>query len=525
MGDKSTKRIQLHKGDSLYYRLLIFGFMLIAYAAGIVCAAGGFNPDLDSYWLVGTGRWILEHGEMPHTNPWTYTEGLSVIVQQPLCAILNYVWYQYCGGFESMWKLACMENIILLSAVCYLAGKFSGSKEDAVLTTGIVEVILIASRYIVTRPYQLTMAAMAILIANLEVGRREGKYRRATISVFLVTLWQANYQMASLFMIPCFISCYFVGSVVEKVRDEKAKGKSLKDIGLLKDPKCYKWCPTYLAWFLAGLINPYGIHGLLYLPKSAKAMKLVGGMIIEMVAPSTDSFSFLIVMVTLLMLVYRVIGKKNWTVPEALLVVGCALASFLAVRNVWMSILAFTVICPQTVRSTKQEDEESARKEGLLRICSIGVLILGILAIPFSVHSAGIFSETAGDSTGEMAAAIQSLPEDSRLYTSFNTGGVAMFAGHKIYIDARPELYSPMITGGEDILQEWVDFECEDTELLPLRVNDAEWEYYLVDSGEQLCYFLEYSGAGEVVCWSGDMKLFKYIPGKAVITNYGTKIF
>lgn len=526
MSDKSTKRIQLHKGDSLFYYPLTIGFLLAVYAVGLVCASGSFNPDSDSYWLVGTGRWIVEHGQIPYINPWTYTEGMSVIVQQPICALLNYIWFRYFGGFGSMWMLACLENILVLLAVCYLAGKFSKSKEDAILTTGIVEVALIVSHYITTRPYQLTIAAMAILIANLEAGYREGKYRRAAIAVFLITLWQANYQMASLFMIPCFISCYFVGGgIVERIRDEKAKGKSLKDIRILKDPKCYKWCPAYLAWFLAGLINPYGIHGLLYLAKSAKAMKLVGGRIIEMVPPSTTSSSFVIAMAALLLFIYRVIGKKDWTVPEAIMVTGTAIASFLAVRNAWMPILALTVIYPQTVRSRKQKDGESIRREGLLKVFSIGILLLGIILIPFALYSAVLFSENAGASTEEMITAIQSLPEESRLYTSFNTGGVAMFAGHKIYVDARPELYSPMITGGEDILQEWVSFEWEDAELLPLRVNEAGWEYYLVDSDRQLCYFLEYSGAGELVCWSDDMKLFKYIPGKAVNVNYGQKVF
>lgn len=525
MGNKSTKRIQLHKGDNLSNYMSTLGLLLVVYAIGIICAAGSFNPDSDSYWLVGTGRWIFEHGEVPYINPWTYTEGMSVIVQQPMCALLNYIWFRYCGGFESMWKLACLENIILLLAVCYLAGKFSKNREDAILTTVIVEAALIVAQYITTRPYQLTIAAMAILIANLEVCRREGQYRKMTISVFLVTLWQANYQMASLFMIPCFISCYFVGSIVERVRDERLKGKSLKDIGFLKDVKCYAWCPAYLAWFLAGLINPYGIHGMLYLAKSSKAMKLVGGRIVEMVAPNTTSFSFFLVMVTLLLFIYRVIGRKNWTVPEALLVAGTALASFLAVRNAWMSILALTVLYPQTVRSKKQGDEEFIRKEGLLRKFSIALMIFGIISIPLSLRSAVMFSENAAASTEEMVTAIQSLPEESKMYTSFNTGGVALFAGHKIYVDARPELYSPMITGGEDILQEWVSFEWEDTERLPVRVNEAGWQYYLVDSDKQLCYYLEYSGAGELVCWSGDMKLFKFIPGKAVIINYGQKVF
>lgn len=523
MRSNNAKRTKRCIGDGFFNCMITIGFLLTVYAVGVVCAAGSFNPDPDTYWLVGTGRWILEHGEIPHTNPWTYTEGMSVIVQQPICVLLNYLWYQYFGGFVNMWKLACLENVLLLLAVYYLAGKFSKNKVDAVLTTGIVEVALIASHYITTRPYQLTIAAMAVLIANLETGYREGKYRKAVISVFLVTLWQANYQMASLFMIPCFISCYFVGTILEKIRDGRAEGKSLKDIGLLKDPKCYKWCWAYPAWFLAGLINPYGIHGMLYLAKSAKAMKLVGGRIVEMVAPSTDSFAFLFVMATLLLFIYRVIGKKDWTVPEAFLVTGTAIVSFLAVRNMWMSVLTFTVLYPRIVRSKKQGDKEFIRKEGLLKIFGIGILIFGIASIPLSLHSAVLFSENMTAATEEMVAAIQSLPEESRLYTTFNTGGVALFAGHKIYMDARPELYSPMITGGKDILQEWISFEWEDTEQLPIRVNEAEWQYYLVDTDKQLCYYLEYSGAGELVCWSGDMKLFKFIPGKDVDLNYGQK--
>lgn len=520
---------QLHTDFSFPLFMISLGFLYMVYAVAIYYAVKDFNPDADAYWLIGTGRWIFEHRRVPSINPWTYEERLSIIVQQPLCALLNYLWFQYFGGLSNMWMLACLENVILLISIIFLAGKYSLSKTDAVLTAALTEVIFIIAGVITTRPYQLTTAAMALLIANLEESHRKRNVGRAVIAVVLVTLFQANYQMASLFMIPCLISCYFFGNVIGRIRNTwlcyrrvctklPCLTENLNEVLVysrpIRETGCMEWLWVYLGWGLAGIMNPYGINGLLYLPKAKEAMASVGNRIYEMTAPKTTSFPFILALITIMLFCYLAMRRKRGTIPLAFLVTGSALASFLAIRNLWMSALSFAVLYPQIIGRKREgyaeimDNSEVTGKHHLMIWMGCLFYAAGVISILYAGHNAVFVSKDMILPITDMMQEIQSLPEDERLYTSFNTGGVALFAGHKIYVDARPELYSPDITGNRDILKEWVEFEWKNTDEMPVRVNNSGWKYYLVSPDTPLCYYLEYSGKFELICQAGNMKLF-----------------
>lgn len=511
-------------------RIIAFCFLIMIVGFAAYFASYSFNPDTDSFWLIETGRWIVENKQVPKTNPWTYTEGLSIIVQQPLCAVLNYVWYAHTSGLSDMWKLAMIENVVLVIATLYLSSSFSTRNRRTVsfLSAIMVEVFFISCGLITTRPYQLTTAAMMFLVANLERAKKKDKMPLVFVSIALVTLFQANYQMASLMMILCFLLCYMVGGAVDRLR-----GKNR-----LRNERIVAWVLVYVEWLLVRLINPYGLDGASYLNKSTEAMRIVSGRILEMSAPSVISFPFIIITITLFMFFYMAIKRKNWNMTGTLLVFGSSFATCLAVRNFWMVIIAFVAMYTKMISDKKEETKNESvfriKMEKLrLRIAEelpqsmfkIKELLLAPPKIkkevPYFIHkviryaflggtlvfsflilkvSSYISANTVKDIDSILSFIREEVPADSKVYTAFNTGGIMELAGRKVYIDARPELYSKEITRTEnDLLKEWMDLEWNDSLSIPEYVSAHDWDYYFVAKDSVLYYYFEFSDVADCV--------------------------
>ena len=55
------------------------------------------NPDSDMWWMMTTGKWIIEHKALPTENVFVIHDGYHMIVQQWIPAILNYTLYHHFG--------------------------------------------------------------------------------------------------------------------------------------------------------------------------------------------------------------------------------------------------------------------------------------------------------------------------------------------------------------------------------------------------------------------------------------------
>lgn len=84
------KKINIAK--ILYFYIITFLGILI-----IFCAVN-LNPNNDMWWMISTGRYIVENREIPKINPFTIHNGYRIIVQQWLTAIFNYEIYIHFGN-------------------------------------------------------------------------------------------------------------------------------------------------------------------------------------------------------------------------------------------------------------------------------------------------------------------------------------------------------------------------------------------------------------------------------------------
>lgn len=501
-------------------RMISLAFLICAVSMFVYFSATKFNPDTDVFWLIETGRYIANNG-IPKTNPWTYADNLEIIVQQPLCALLNFGWWQL-GGLSVMWQLASIENMILVLMMLLYTKLFSNERSQIFSAVALMELVVSLSGIGSTRPYQLTVSNMFLLMYMLEKARRKDSMISVYVSVILTTLFQTNYQMASVLIIPCFLTVYSLGTAFNRLKDGKE----------VRISRIVSWFFVYGIWFIVSLFNPYGLRGIKYLLLSKNALSLVGNKIVEMTRPTILSPSGLLIIAVIFFCVHRYIKDKQLDWCELFLIAGASFASILAIRNMWMLIIAFCMSYGKNIPSTSESPVVEKLKCIRIRIfnevlhCPVNTVEDGFtnpfLKIIFShgllIASVVIFvgvtclsprlSIKNTDSYNSIFNMFDTVPADAKIYTSFNTGSYLEYLGRKIYVDARPELYAKEITMSQDILKEWYSLEWQNLNFEEY-VDKSDWEYYFVTKNTPISFYLSYSGKADLIGEENGQQLFK----------------
>lgn len=440
------------------------------------------NPDSDMYWMIETGRYIYKNKAVPYTNPWIFTKNIPVIVQQPLCALLNYFFYCL-GGLEHMWIFAICENIFLLIISYQVASKLYATKfpnKEKISFFLIGEFILLNCGMITTRPYIITTLNMVILVGSLFTYKKKRNFKKQAICIALITLFQANYQMASLIAIPCFISCFFIGEITRNLYyKEKQNLKSL-----------LKWMFFYIEFIIVSFINPYGINGSLYLFKSQKAIHLLKDVISETKSPQLFSMLGLLILFTLVSIVY-LIKKKLADLPLIYLCIGSVFSTTIALRNAWMLYVYFVFCFIRILPCVRNSCRYSHISKLGLKIYRIAIMVLTIIIL-FAGFSNIQNVDTNHTDINGLFEIVKNIPDNEKIYTTFNTGGFMEYIGRKCYIDARPELYESSITNGKNILQEWYDLEYAGKINIDTFIKENDFQYFLIRKLSNLDVYFKY---------------------------------
>ena len=514
-------------------RMMSLSVLILAFSVLIYVAVTKSNPDSDSFWLISTGRWIVENNKVPRTNPWIFDTGLSVIVQQPFCAVLNYLWHEK-FGLTGMWMLAVVENFILLIAMIDYVSFFSNNKTHTFSTVAIMEFLISVLGLGTTRPYQLTMACAFFMLSFLERCKRKDKVKPLFFMLMIIVLFQANYQIASLIIQFCFLFAYALGNAFDRLKNGQK----------IRESRFVVWILLFIEFFALSLLNPYGVKGVVYLVKSKNALSLLSGKIVEMQRPAIVSATGTLIIICTFCFVYNYRKAKIWDWCELFLLLGAIIASSLALRNLWMLLIPFSIsytkafnekeILPEeqeverkgkyianriitevlpknmfwaTTLFTKQNTiDENAVKYKIIR----KGLLLGSLLVLFSVLfvSPKLSVERYNKTYKELIDAINSLPEDTKTYSSFNTGAFLEYCGRKCYVDARPELYSYEITESKNLLSEWYNMEWKDMSFEEY-VTSSDWDYYLVATDTPIEFYFRFSKTAEALYTADDISLYK----------------
>jgi len=156
--------------------------ILILFLA-IFAMAARISVDSDTWWHLRAGQWILEHGRLPDTDPFSYTRFGAEwhypgwLVEIPMVWIFNAsgfgglnLWtaFMVCLAFLFVWKTT-EGNVFLQAFTLILAAASSGV-------------------YWAARPYLVTFVLTAVYIWLFETMRKNGYRSMRRDSIWLMVL-------------------------------------------------------------------------------------------------------------------------------------------------------------------------------------------------------------------------------------------------------------------------------------------------------------------------------------------------
>ena len=278
----------------------VAAWVLVAVAAGLyIC---GSIVDVDLWWHIAVGRWILHRGALPAVDYWNYYSSGEAWRAYSWSSEIVYAWVDGAFGLEGLLVLKALLAVSLSLAFCF---SFSLIARDYAVGS-MLGVVCSAACYahFVLRPQTLTWLLFALALAVGEGVRRHGvrsKYLLMFAGIFAV--W-ANTHLSAIVGIG-YLSIW-VG------RYERASF-SLKP-GLM----------VVLAAFIGTLLTPYfGGEWLTLLGKLTHP--LTHRNIVEFRAATFADYSaaFLIILMIALL---RLVHERPRALELPVIVVGCLLA-------------------------------------------------------------------------------------------------------------------------------------------------------------------------------------------------------
>lgn len=421
--------------------LLLYAFLFVMIVE-ILCLASKV-PDSDSFFIIRTGEYIVQNKEVPTTNPFVIHEDFDVIIQQWGFDAIIYILYSIFG----------YAGLFACSAVLFLLATFLMSKFIDIYTENVnYKLILlfifvyIYRRWAVVRPtsFSFNMLLSVIIIAEL-YRRGKKKWMIALlpfISLALVNLHASMWPLMFVMLLP-YICPNVITLWANKLTYLKSWWREWRMVLFVM-----------LIMFAVGFLNPYGFDGMTYVIKSYGAANTI--VIEELTPPAVFSIYGALIISTIIALAFYV-DRKRSSVDSA----NCYMAlgtSFMAMthkRNTWFcffgAIPLFAKLLEYAKISWLQEQKKLSRPIKMLIALLLCIVVL-LTSLFYTFHvSDGEFTPTiAADYLDQF-----NNQEDIILYTDFNNGAYMEFRGYKVYMDARPELFSKKINNKEDVLTEW----------------------------------------------------------------------
>lgn len=424
--------------------------LVIAMAICALWARSGM--DNDSYYMIAQGREILETG-IPYENAFTFADD-KIVVQQWLYCVLIALADKVPGNLGLL-AFMLVQAMALAVLIRRYAGKYMPDPFWCWLATGLVLLASPASYLASLRPENITLVLMLLQMTVLE-KYRETKQKRWLPALPAIMVLEANLHISMWPIHVCVYLAYFVPYFVLKLEQALVRKGELKpgiipgdasDAALGPDPWLYGFSVlSVLALFL----NPYGLDGILYLPRSMPVFGVVG------IAEQEGVYLFsrdAIIAIASIAGAAALAYKKKISLSELFMVLGLSALGCTNYHNTMYMPVAAAVLARVLLRCLSGKNPARARDvmpngvKAALYACLLGT---ALMTAAYTAPKTAIFTEKHG-----MDPVIEYLkdhagPED-RILNNMNMGPMLEYQGIKnIHSDTRPELLLPAITGCEE---------------------------------------------------------------------------
>ncbi|MBS4895792.1 MAG: hypothetical protein KH015_08450 [Gordonibacter pamelaeae] len=417
----------MRRGRILLWASLAATLAACAAALAAVSLTGWSLFQPDTRYMVAIGRWIIENGELPTTDPLTLNEGLAYTCQQwPLCIAAAAIFDAF-GEAGIKCAAAALDMAAAATAwACTLDRGRTGAVHVAASAALAAAIAVLCN----STPRGIDVIALCICYA---AGR---KWARGGRDSLLAAFPAAGFAMAQLhgalwtvaLMVPC---CLILDGRLDRYGRLKALTAAMSTVA-------------------ACMLNPYGAR-LLMLPlltMGAESLKSVG---IGELAPWTQAAPVqaacaCALAAALILFRCRVAGGGRVLLEAGDALVLGTLA--LALANVRNELLLFASMALALSDIQGEVAGPRARRPLALAACCTAALVAAVGCL-----AAAVPAKTALEQSAEAAiAALEDAVADGgeAVICDIDVGSELELAGYRPLLDTRAELYCPELNGGTD---------------------------------------------------------------------------
>jgi hypothetical protein len=420
----------------LKFRVLqLFALAALIVGVGAECFITKLSVlDLDVWWHLSVGDWIVQHGAFPHTGvlsrtaanrPWmAYSWGYEVLLSR------SYAWL----GFLGMAIFGTVLTIVVAIGLFWMLRQLSGRFWVAWTLS-----ILIYSAFlfnIMPRPVFFTMLLYSITLTLILKSQRSGHVGSLYWLPLIFMIW-ANLHIQfiyGLFVVGLFAGINLLQRLAISVR---------KYADVLLTPKL-PLAPLFAVLACCGLascVGPYSFH-VYRVVFGYSTSKIFYTMISEL-----QALSFLGVSHFLELLIaagaYFALGWQKKVDPFKLaLLLVASIFAFRTTRDAWfMCITAAAIIADFPV--SQEERSERISMPELAGVTAVVVLFLLLIARNTDFNERGLDRTISSQFPVDAVNFLRRNPVGGPLFNSFDWGGFLIFymPQYPVAIDGRGDLY------------------------------------------------------------------------------------
>lgn len=437
-------------------------FALLVYMVTIIRAKQIFS-DPDTYWHIVLGNWILAHHAVPHKDLWSYTKaGAPFVPMEWLSEVVIAAVYD----IFSWAGLAAMTALAVAGSLALLVRSLLRSllPIHAMIAAALAWIMVLP--HILARPHILALPILVVWCAAL-VAARDKERAPSLWLIPLLTLW-ANLHASYLFGLG--LAALLAGEAVLAAADWPARFRVARQWGIFG-----------LLAFLAVLVNPYGIWGVLE-PLKLLRMHFALAVLSEWRSPNFEYFQPLEVWILAFVAAAVLLRwRLPWTrLGIVLFLLHMALAH--ARNEEILGFVAPLLLAPALSGQLEDRPGEGrlvafldrSMKELAKRASAGGVVVAGLFFALVSIAALlpqRIHDEKSDITPAAALAAVAAHHVKGHVLNDYGFGGYLIFRGIKTFIDGRADFY------GDRFIKRWYDAVHLRNDELPklLKRYDVTW--------------------------------------------------
>ena len=461
--DPITGKAPLIRPDRYgFFDKLLFAVFVLA-VPPLIASNGDIFGDGDVSWHIAAGRWIMEHGRIPTTDPFSHSmPGHPWVAHEWLPEIA------YAFAFDQA-SFAGVAAVVALALMALAGITFAWLRPRAgpiALLAAFASLYLVLQPFYLARPHLIAWIFLAGWTASLLSARSKDRLPSWWL-LPLMLVW-ANVHAS-----------FLIGFIV-------AGAIGLDDCieHRWKPGRVTRWAAFGVAGLLVTLINPSGINGLIY-PFSVSGMSSLPA--ITEWGASTPQFSPYFYIVLLIMIGVVLLKRPTFKAGELLLLLVILGMAFMHLRHQAMFIIIAVLIVTPKLSNRAAEDGQPLFRSAKDRQAWLGgaaLLALGILGLRVIVPLSP--KETYSNPRGLLAHVPPEL-KGQPVFNEYSLGGPLILAGIRPFIDGRSDMY------GDAFTQNYLKIVSGDRKAFADAVQHYGIRWTILQNGDPLAKVLDTS--------------------------------